>query len=182
MSSGKAAATIDFDTAEFERKINDAYKPENLKDGYAPFCKHLFVENFTSAKVYYAAITPENERLLKTSYDARTEKELPVLRRYFSHADVAVGKAKYLDIILYSKEQITKEVAAMQNTDPNADIPYEWGIVSVKAQDHDGEIPMDPITAMRNALGKEEGGSGVPLDCASYLKSVEFWKSHALVQ
>jgi len=28
----------------------------------------------------------------------------------------------------------------------------------------DSEIPMDPITIMRNALGKEEGGSGVKLD------------------
>jgi hypothetical protein len=26
------------------------------------------------------------------------------------------------------------------------------------------ETPMEPITMMRNALGKTEGGSGVPLD------------------
>lgn len=28
----------------------------------------------------------------------------------------------------------------------------------------DFEIPMDPITMMRNSLGAEEGGSGVKLD------------------
>lgn len=31
---------------------------------------------------------------------------------------------------------------------------------------------MDPITIMRNALGKEEGGSGVPIHKETYNKSV----------
>ena len=31
---------------------------------------------------------------------------------------------------------------------------------------------MDPITMMRNALGKEEGGSGVKLNREEYMKSV----------
>lgn len=39
-----------------------------------------------------------------------------------------------------------------------------WGIVSIKAQDEPYETPMAPITMMRNALGKEYGGSGVPID------------------
>jgi hypothetical protein len=34
---------------------------------------------------------------------------------------------------------------------------------------------MQPITMMRNALGKEYGGSGVPIDPAKYAQSVEFW-------
>jgi hypothetical protein len=38
---------------------------------------------------------------------------------------------------------------------------------------------MAPITMLRNALGVEEGGSGVPLDRAAYLESVEFWNTHA---
>jgi hypothetical protein len=42
----------------------------------------------------------------------------------------------------------------MGNTDPNKDIDYDYGIVSVKLQDADKETPMDPITMMRNALGK----------------------------
>ena len=70
----------------------------------------------------------------------------------------------------------------MGNTDPNVDIDYDWGIVSIKAQDQDSEIPMEPITAMRNALGKDQGGSGVALDRDYYLSSVEFWNVHALVK
>ena len=53
-----------------------------------------------------------------------------------------------------------------------------WGIVSIKAQDVDRELPMTPITAMRNALGKEEGGSGAPLN-EKYMEAVNYWKDHA---
>ena len=83
-------------------------------------------------------------------------------------------------MILYSKEQIGKETQAMGSEDTNADIDYDWGIISIKAQGYDHELPMQPITMMRNALGKEEGGSGVPLDAAKYRESVEFWKEHVL--
>ena len=43
----------------------------------------------------------------------------------------------------------------------------------------DYELPMQPITMMRNALGVEEGGSGVGLDRAAYAASVKFWAEHA---
>ena len=47
--SKAGASVIDFDMQKFEDKINSSYDPKDLKDGYAPFCKHLFVPNFTSA-------------------------------------------------------------------------------------------------------------------------------------
>ena len=90
-------------------------------------------------------------------------------------------RAAYLDIILYSKEQCTLESAAMGTEDPNADIDYDYGIVSIKPQDVDHECPMQPITAMRNALGKDQGGSGVPLDPTKYRECVEFWSKHAIL-
>jgi hypothetical protein len=31
----------------------------------------------------------------------------------------------------------------------------------------------------RNALGREEGGSGVPLDKAKYNEAVEYWEKNA---
>ena len=64
-------------------------------------------------------------------------------------------RAAYLDIILYSKEQVQEESAAMGTVDPNADLDYDYGIVSIKPLDVDYECPMQPITAMRNALGKD---------------------------
>ena len=94
----------------------------------------------------------------------------------------AVKKAEYLDIILYSKEQITKENEAMGGVDKNIDVEYDYGIISIKAQDVDHELPMNPITAMRNSLGKEYGGSGVPLDFEKYKESVAFWQEHAILK
>ena len=41
------------------------------------------------------------------------------------------------------------------------------------------EIPMVPITMLRNALGVEEGGSGVPIDREDYKRAVAFWNTHA---
>jgi hypothetical protein len=54
-----------------------------LKDGYAPFCKHVMIENILDADLNTEEITEENRGLIQTTYEARTEKELPVLVRYF---------------------------------------------------------------------------------------------------
>jgi len=41
---------------------------------------------------------------------------------------------------------------------------------------------MKPETMLRNALGVEEGGSGVVLNKEAYLKSVDFWSNNATVK
>lgn len=65
---------IAFDQEEFTRRINEACQDEaELVEGYAPFCKHVFVPNFVGATVPVLAITPENESLLRSGYQARTE-------------------------------------------------------------------------------------------------------------
>ena len=71
---------------------------------------------------------------------------------------------------LPSPRQIRKEAEAMGRADEQ-DAP--WGIISVKTQDVDYELPMQPITIMRNALPLSEGGSG-SWDRESYQKSVDF--------
>ena len=43
----------------------------------------------------------------------------------------------------------------MNEVDPNKDIDYDYAIISIKPQDVDYELPMQPITMMRNALGKD---------------------------
>ena len=41
----------------FQQHINSIYKHEDIVDGYAPFCKHLFIENFLDAKASIIKIT-----------------------------------------------------------------------------------------------------------------------------
>lgn len=52
----------------------------------------------------------------------------------------------------------------------------------MKGQLCDYELPMQPITIMRNCLGKEHGGSGVPLDFEKYSESVAFWKKYVALK
>jgi hypothetical protein len=144
-----------------------------LVDGYAPFCKHLFVENFTGCLAGVVPITSNNRDLLKTEYNARREEELPVLSRFFLAKNVTAPQATFLDIILYSAEHLKTEGIVVKG---------DWGIVSINAEMAPEESPMPPITMLRNALGKDEGGSGVTLDREAYLKSVEYWKAFATVQ
>lgn len=173
---------VDYDPEKFEDKVNEMFRAAGgkLVDGYAPFCKHVFVPNFAGVETSTVTIMPENQHLLVTGYEARTPKELPVLSRWFVRGTVQTPEAKFLDIILYSREQIRKENAATGKEPSISEAP--WGIISVKAQDVDYEIPMQPITMMRNALGKEEGGSGVGLDKEKYNQSVAYWRDHAPVK
>lgn len=171
------------DPKEFEARVNeylDAGKA-TFVDGYAPFCKHLFIPNFVSGlKCGYAPITDSNVKDIKTAYEARNARELPVLIRYLDSSEHPAPEATWMDVILYSREQLIAENASTGAPAPESDRP--WGIISVKGQLVGFELPMDPITVMRNALGKEEGGSGVPLDRGAYLKSVEFWKDHVAIK
>jgi len=41
---------------------------------------------------------------------------------------------------------------------------------------------MQPITAMRNAMGPEHGGSGIPIDKDSYMEAYKYWNHHANVK
>jgi hypothetical protein len=41
---------------------------------------------------------------------------------------------------------------------------------------------MQPITMMRNALGRDQGGSGVPLDPEKYRDSVKFWSKYVAIK
>ena len=171
---------------ELEHKVNALYNDLGgeaaLADGYAPFCKHLFVPCFLEgAHAEAVAITEENKGALLSEYQARTEQELPVLVRWFPQCSVEAPVATYLDLILYSREQIIKETEAMGRDVAEANDSSPWGLISIKAQLVDFEIPMTPITMLRNALGKEYGGSGVPLDKEKYQKSVEYWSMHATI-
>lgn len=179
---------ISGDKGQFVKRIHELHSEAGgtLIDGYAPFCKHVIVPNFVGAKVGCLEIVDSNQHLLRCAYTRRRPDELPVLTRWFPESEVEVPEAKMLDVILYSREQLVQEYKAVQERkgapveDPDLP-PAPWGIISIKAQDEDYETPMQPITMMRNALGKEEGGSGVSLDREKYEASAAYWEKHAAI-
>lgn len=177
---GFAGTLLNTSPEEFEARVNVlvnvlADSDGIWADGYAPFCKHLFVRNFTDALHGVARITPENVHLLRSSYQARREGELPILVRSFPKDAVQPERAEWLDLILYSKEQMEHEGEMLR---PGV----RWAIVAVLSAAEPKEAPMTPATMLRNALGVAEGGSGAPLDRARYVDSVAYWSEWANVQ
>lgn len=213
---------LDYSKEDFERKLtslnflfqdDDIFIGESkntelgdiqVHDGYAPFCKLLAIPNFTNAKVGVLPITLENYQYIRSGYSARKDGELPVFSRWL---DLPLGKpkAKWLILVLYSKEQVDKEaqidyekmmeiydaetsmmsLAEVANIrEPIKPQPFDgdWGVVAILGQSHPNEEPMKPETMIRNALGVKEGGSGVPLDKDKYLESVEFWSKNITVK
>lgn len=165
--------------ADLVRLCNEAVAVEApLVAGYAPFCKHLFLENPSPTRAAFAAVTAENRHLLKSGYKARRESELAVLERWFEGFEAP--RAAFLDVILYSHGQLVAEAA--EGPEPE-DVPdCDWGIVSIIGTLEPSEPPMPPITQLRNALGRAEGGSGVAIDRVAYLRAVDFWERHASVR
>jgi hypothetical protein len=174
---------ITFDIQKFEDIVNEEFTQKNLPlvDGYAPFCKHIFMRDFAGIKCGYAEITDENRSLIRSCYEGRKEDELPVLIEYLDRNEYPPPDSTYLDVILYSREQVIKENLSMGVTPPDVNSP-PWRIISVKGQLCDYELPMQPITIMRNALGTAEGGSEVPLDRRYYMDSVTFWTKHVAIK
>ncbi|MDE2149778.1 MAG: DUF3228 family protein [Gammaproteobacteria bacterium] len=163
----RRSAIRDTTPEAFERHLNE-HPPVKVLDGYAPFCKLHVHRNWTGTRCLTVPITDANRHRLRSVYEARTEDELPVLVRWFEGIEAPV--AAYLIVILYSREQMERE---------GETIDADWGVVGCLATAEPEEMPMAPITMMRNALGVEEGGSGVPLDREAYRRSVEFWERNA---
>lgn len=148
-----------------------------LVDGYAPFCKHLFLPNETPTRCGFAPITADNAHLLRSGYVARREGEMAVLERWF---EGEAPVARWLDVILYSHAQLVLEAA--DYPEDQAVPACDWGIVSIIGTLEPTEPPMPPITQWRNTLGRAAGGSGQPLDPAKYAQAVAFWDTHAAVR
>lgn len=167
----------------------DLHQEVDVLPGYADFCKLVVVRNFTNARTGTLPITLENYHYLRTGYHSRRGEELPVLARWFD-LPLPAPDAKYLIVVVYSRDQLLKEWKANAEkikpdysvNDEYFPLEADWGIVAILGQMEAEEEPMKPATMIRNALGVEEGGSGVPIDREKYLKSVEFWKTHATVK
>lgn len=163
----RSSSIQDCSAEEFEQRLN-MEAPLKVLAGYAPFCRLHVHRNWTTTRCTAVPITDANRRLLHSAYEARSTDELPVLVRWFERVDPPI--ANFLLPILYSRDQLAKE---------GSPIDADWGVVGCLYTTEPEEIPMVPITMLRNALGVEEGGSGVPLERDAYRCSVTFWENHA---
>lgn len=129
-----------------------------------PFCRHVFLE---SAHWVLAGEVPIDTApdMIQSGYHKRRDGELPVLSRWINASDLKSEDrvAEYLDVIVYSQEYLATVGEAIE---------APWGIVAVKGQMRPYQTPPPPATLLRNALGKEYGGNGVPIDPEAYAEAV----------
>lgn len=167
--------------AMVNKMIDLAKDPYEVIPGYADFCCIAVLKNRDDSGEY---IFPDLESLtierdeakklgaeLHCAYEARNENELAVLVDWVS--GIKPSRAGWVHLILYSREQMEKEGDKV-----NAD----WAIVSINGAATKEVEPMRPITSMRNALGVEEGGSGVAIDRKAYKESVDFWSKYIMIR
>jgi len=172
---------LDLSPKEFEIYLMSDLNIQKMKliDSKMNFCKYLIIPNFTSAKSGSCEITMNNYQYLRSGYSSRRDGELSTLSRWFEFP-IEIPKAKYLQIVLYSKDQLISESTSRnEEVDPNL---TDWNVIAILGQDSGTIEPMLPITMMRNALGMEEGGNGHPLDIEEYQKSVDFWSKVAIIK
>jgi hypothetical protein len=172
---------LDMTSEDFEYYLMGNIDIQKMKliDSDMDFCKYLIIPNFTKAKSGSYEISMNNYQYLRTGYSARREGELPILSRWFEFP-IEMPPAKYLQIVLYSKDQMTKESQARnEEIDPNL---TDWNIIAILGQNSGVIEPMTPATMMRNSLGMEEGGNGHKLNREKYQESVDFWSKMATVK
>lgn len=157
-----------------------------MEDSYQPFCKYLILPNNFDIKQAVIERSIENHMFLRTGYSSRTPDELPVLTewlelpKYFKKP-----QANYLVFVLYTYKQLLEEYIASSNEeseDFELSQDCDYGIVAILGCAEPKADPMTPMTIMRNALGKEEGGNGATLDREMYLESVDFWSKYILMK
>lgn len=181
---GKKRPMIEMASSDFVHNVNgtlpvDFSQRKRLLPSSMPFCRYLFIDNFTSTLPSHLRINNSNAQWLRSGYDARTDEELPVLVRWFD-LPCRLPAAQHLMLILYSQEQLLLECKS--DEEKGAVPPEDWSLVSVMALNEVVVPPMPPITIYRNALGIEQGGNGVPLDEAEYRAAVDYWDHHAMVR
>ncbi len=163
----------------------------NLMDHPKPdwhFCKYLVFENFDpEIKASVVKIDHTMYQYIQSGYSSRTDKELAVLSRWvsFPSGSYTLPTARFTGLVLYSKKQLLEEHNA---GNAGGSVEFElsnecrYGIVAIMGLTQAQLDPMPPITHLRNALGKDHGGNGTPIDVEEYNKSVDFWSKHILVK
>ncbi len=129
--------------------------------------------------------TPKADWLILVLYDkSQIEKEsnLEELKNiHYSDYEEEYEKYEIVDDLDFFADNF-EDWCDENNYSGTFSFDADWGIVAILGQSHPVEEPMKPETMLRNALGIEEGGSGVKLDREKYLESVNFWDKNATVK
>lgn len=139
---------------------------EKAVQGYKPgvFLTPVHAEGFFTSIVQ---LTPETK--LHAEFKPRREGEDSFVN---VTAEGRKMPAKSVVIVTYSKEVLA------EGNERSTDADYE--IVSINASPTEQEVPMDPVTMMRNFL-QRPGGTKGEFSAQQFAESIFFWEQHKLV-
>jgi len=150
--------------------------PSTIPD-MVDFCTHLIVPNWTDALTGVVAITDETRPLIVSDYVKRVgrDDEPSYLARWINESDLPESRpvASYIDVALYSREQLSKE---------GISIDADWGVVNIAMHMSAEESPMAPSTVTRNALGRELGGNGAAFCLVTNETGADYYRRFILVK
>lgn len=177
---------LDMTPQEFTETVSRKAIFSKSIEGYADFCKLVFIKNdFTDTKTGTMKLGLNNLQYLRSGYSSRRKEELETLSRWLEIPREFIPRAEYICVVLYSREQLLKEHETMPLEEFELSDKCEWGIVSIMGQMYNEEEPMTPQTFLRNYMPIEFGGSGMiyPVDKEDfnkdYKRSIDFWKNNA---
>lgn len=146
-------------------KMVEANRPKAVQ-GYK---EGVFLVPLPAEGFFTSIVKLDEHTMLGAAFKARREGEEPYVEVY------AVGEkmpAKKVDIVIYSKEVLA------EGNERSTDADFE--IVSINASPfEDRQVPMDPVTMMRNFL-ERPGGTKGDFSAQEFAESILFWSQHRL--
>ena len=150
--------------------------------GNAPFSKIITIpltdsmmEHPLAIRTDRVKISDENASQLVFGYESRAPGELRMPTRSIPCLGDMRERARFLQVILYSDEQLAKE----DTEKPNREFEHNlWSVVLYRGQNTDKKLPMEDSTMLRNALEIDEGGSAVPIDPKAWEECISHWEEY----
>ena len=169
--SGKTyAKTVSFD--EIAQHASDQLRKGKFKKGYRDGVILVKVSENLIDNFVCPIIKIDQNTQLKAEYVKRRENEEFYIRMRALNGTPL--KTKNVDLILYRNDVLKETNENETNT--------EWELISFHAiPDGINDLPMGPITMMRNQLELEGGTKGI-YSSEQWAESVNFWQKYCFLK
>ena len=148
-----------------EQHLNNNNYTKGYRDGVILITiKNNVTDNFICPLVKI----DKNTKLVAKMTKRRDEEESYIQIRALNGKELI---ASSVDLVLYRKDVLAE-------TNENSTNP-DWELIAFMAKPKELELPMGPVTMMRNQLQKQGGTKG-KYSSEEWAESVDFWQKYAI--
>lgn len=147
----------------------EEFNKSNYSKGYRDGVVIITLDKEQSSEFYCPLVKIDNHTKLSASLVKRRENEDPYIQiRALNGTNL---KTSHVNLVLYRRDVL------METNENSTD--GDWELIAFMAVPKDIDMPMGPITMMRNQLEKE-GGTRGSYSSEEWAKSVDFWQQYAI--